>query len=158
MQENIKSRNSSATPRNSDRKLHGKREAYKRRNDMYVKAMYGNTLEKEEVRQDSRTALLQQIKDKDMADKSAMTEKTKESDFAISYDRICLQQDKEDRINRRAYLQQFRDENKRLMEVRADQLKKITQAKAYGREKSSSAKPSKLESHTALITYKLQTQ
>lgn len=33
-----------------DRKLHGKREAYKRRNDMYVKAMYGNTLEKEEVR------------------------------------------------------------------------------------------------------------
>jgi len=33
-----------------EHKLRGKREAYKRRNDLYVKAMYGNPLEKEEVK------------------------------------------------------------------------------------------------------------
>ena len=33
-----------------ERKLQGKREAYKRRNDAYVKAMYGSQQEKEEVR------------------------------------------------------------------------------------------------------------
>ena len=57
---------------------------------------------------------MQQMREKDMADKSAMVEKTKESDFAINYDRICLQQDKEDRVNKEKYLQQFRNENKRV--------------------------------------------
>lgn len=33
-----------------ENKLRGKREAYKRRNDLYVKAMYGNPSEKEEVK------------------------------------------------------------------------------------------------------------
>ena len=33
-----------------ERKLQGKREAYKRRNEMYVKAMYGSPQEKEEVK------------------------------------------------------------------------------------------------------------
>ena len=59
-------------------------------------------------------ALLQQMKEKDTTDKNAMVERTKESDFAINYDRICLQQDKEDRINKEKYLQQFRNENKRV--------------------------------------------
>ena len=54
------------------------------------------------------------MKEKDLADKDAMTERTKESDFAISYDRICLQQDKEDRVNKEKYLQQFRNENKKV--------------------------------------------
>lgn len=34
----------------AERKLDGKREAYRARNDLYVKAMYGNPQEKEEVR------------------------------------------------------------------------------------------------------------
>ncbi|XP_020606817.1 uncharacterized protein LOC110045557 [Orbicella faveolata] len=114
-----------------EHKLRGKREAYKRRNDLYVKAMYGNPLEKEEVKQDSRTALLQQMQEKALADKRAMTEKTKESDFAINYDRVCTQQDREDRINKERYLQQFRNENKRLMELRAEQQKKNTQARHH---------------------------
>lgn len=104
-----------------ERKMQGKREAYRRRNDMYVKAMYGGPKEKEEVKQMGRTALLEQMKEKDTANKNKMVEKIKESDFAISYDRICLQQDKEDRINKEKYLQQFRNENKRLMELRAEQ-------------------------------------
>ena len=33
-----------------ERRLQGKREAYQRRNDMYVKAMYGSPQEKEEVK------------------------------------------------------------------------------------------------------------
>ena len=65
-------------------------------------------------RQDGRTALLQQMQEKALADKRAMTEKTKESDFAINYDRVCIQQDREDRINKERYLQQFRNENKRV--------------------------------------------
>lgn len=67
------------------------------------------------LRQDGRTALLQQMKEKELADKNAMAEKTKESDFAISYDRICIEQDKEDKINKEKYLQQFRNENKRVL-------------------------------------------
>lgn len=106
-----------------EQKLRGKREIYRKRNEMYVKSMYGNPSEKEEVKQDSRTALLQQMKEKDLADKTATTEKTKESDFAINYDRICLQQDRQDRINKEKYLQQFRNENKRLIELRAEQQK-----------------------------------
>lgn len=110
-----------------ERKLQGKREAYRKRSEMYVKAMYGSPQEKEEVKQHSRAALLQQMKEKDLADKNAMTERTKESDFAISYDRICLQQDKEDRVNKEKYLQQFRNENKKLMELRAEHQKNDTQ-------------------------------
>lgn len=53
------------------------------------------------------------MQEKALADKRAMTEKTKESDFAINYDRVCTQQDREDRINKERYLQQFRNENKR---------------------------------------------
>ena len=67
------------------------------------------------LRQDGRTALLQQMKEKELAGKNAMAEKTKESDFAISYDRICIEQDKEDKINKEKYLQQFRNENKRVL-------------------------------------------
>lgn len=67
------------------------------------------------LRQDDRTALLQQMKEKELADKNAMAEKTKESNFAIGYDRICIQQDKEDKINKEKYLQQFRNENKRVL-------------------------------------------
>ena len=55
------------------------------------------------------------MKEKELADKNAMAEKTKESDFAISYDRICFEQDKEDKINKEKYLQQFRNENKRVL-------------------------------------------
>lgn len=55
------------------------------------------------------------MKEKELADKNAMAEKTKESDFAISYDRICIEQDKEDKINKEKYLQQFRNENKRVL-------------------------------------------
>lgn len=33
-----------------ERKLQGKREAYKRRNEMYLKAVYGSPQEKEEVK------------------------------------------------------------------------------------------------------------
>ena len=54
------------------------------------------------------------MQEKALADKRAMTEKTKESDFAINYDRVCIQQDREDRINKERYLQQFRNENKRV--------------------------------------------
>lgn len=46
-----------------------------------------------------------------------MTEKTKESDFAINYDRVCIQRDREDRINKERYLQQFRNENKRVRQM-----------------------------------------
>ena len=67
------------------------------------------------LRQMGRTALLEQMREKDTANKNKMVEKIKESDFAISYDRICLQQDKEDRINKEKYLQQFRNENKRVI-------------------------------------------
>ncbi|KAL9959672.1 hypothetical protein ACROYT_G033015 [Oculina patagonica] len=109
--------------------LRGKREVYKRRNERYVKAMYGNPLEKEQVKQDSRAALLQQMQEKALADKQATSDKTKESEFAINYDRVCIQQDREDRINKERYLQQFRNENKRLMELRAEQQKNNTQAR-----------------------------
>ena len=54
------------------------------------------------------------MEEKALADKRAMTEKTKESDFAINYDRVCIQQDREERINKERYLQQFRNENKRV--------------------------------------------
>ena len=41
-----------ATPnqKSAERILEGKREVYRKRNDAYVKAMYGNPVEKEEVR------------------------------------------------------------------------------------------------------------
>ena len=65
-------------------------------------------------RQESRRALLQQMKEKDEAHQTHLTERIKESDFAINYDRICLQQDKEERISKEKYLQQFRNENKRV--------------------------------------------
>lgn len=55
------------------------------------------------------------MKEKELADKNAMAEKTKETDFAIRYDRICIEQDKEDKINKEKYLQQFRNENKRVL-------------------------------------------
>lgn len=55
------------------------------------------------------------MKEKELADKNAMAEKTKESDFAISYDRICIEQDKEDKISKEKYLQQFRNENKKVL-------------------------------------------
>ena len=54
------------------------------------------------------------MKEKDEAHQTHLTERIKESDFAINYDRICLQQDKEERINKEKYLQQFRNENKRV--------------------------------------------
>lgn len=112
---------------NHEHKLRGKREIYKLRNDAYAKPMYGNSMEKERVKQESRRALLQQMKEKDEAHQTHLTERIKESDFAINYDRICLQQDKEERINKEKYLQQFRNENKRLMELRAEQQKRNTE-------------------------------
>ena len=57
---------------------------------------------------------MQQMQEKALADERAMTEKTKESEFAINYDRVCIQQDREDRVNKEKYLQQFRDENKKV--------------------------------------------
>lgn len=110
-----------------EHKLHGKREIYRNRNETYARSMYGNPVEKERVKQESRSALLQQMKEKDMAHQTHLSERIKESDFAINYDRICLQQDKEERINKEKYLQQFRNENKRLMELRAEQQKKNRQ-------------------------------
>ena len=64
-----------------------------------------------------RMALLEQMEEKEKANTTKMTEKTKESGFAINYDRICIQQDKEDRINKERYLQQFRNENKKVIFV-----------------------------------------
>lgn len=57
------------------------------------------------------------MQDKTLADKRAMTEKIKESDFAINYDRVCIQQDREERINKERYLQQFRNENKKVTNI-----------------------------------------
>lgn len=62
-------------------------------------------------------ALLEQMEEKEKANSTKMTEKTKESGFAINYDKICIQQDKEDRINKERYLQQFRNENKKVIFV-----------------------------------------
>lgn len=64
-----------------------------------------------------RMALLEQMEEKEKANSTKMTEKTKESGFAINYDKICIQQDKEDRINKERYLQQFRNENKKVIFV-----------------------------------------
>lgn len=64
-----------------------------------------------------RMALLEQMEEKEKANSTKMTEKTKESGFAINYDRICIQQDKKDRINKERYLQQFRNENKKVFFV-----------------------------------------
>ena len=61
-----------------------------------------------------RMALLEQIEEKEKVNSTKKIEKAKESGFAINYDRICIQQDKEDRINKGRYLQQFRNENKKV--------------------------------------------
>ena len=61
-----------------------------------------------------RAALQQQVQDHHQQQKKLSTDRYKESEFAIQYDKACLSQDREDRVNRKNYLKQFRDENKRV--------------------------------------------
>ncbi|EDO30462.1 predicted protein [Nematostella vectensis] len=96
-----------------EHKLRGKREAYMKRHELYVKSMYGNVIEKEQVRQKQRALLQEQIAEQDNKHRQYLDDRYKESNFAIHYDEACRRQDAEDRNNRKAYLQKFRDENKR---------------------------------------------
>ncbi|XP_032230519.1 trichohyalin [Nematostella vectensis] len=111
-----------------EHKLRGKREAYMKRHELYVKSMYGNVIEKEQVRQKQRALLQEQIAEQDNKHRQYLDDRYKESNFAIHYDEACRRQDAEDRNNRKAYLQKFRDENKRLMETRAEQLRREREA------------------------------
>ncbi|KXJ16252.1 uncharacterized protein LOC110236122 [Exaiptasia diaphana] len=119
---------------NEQAKLVNKREIYRQRNQQYVKAMYGDIAAKEEVRKNNRISLQQQIQEHDNNFQRHLKERYKESDFAINYDKACLQQDAVDKYERLKYLKTFRDENKKIMERKAEQLKHERQA-AYVQER-----------------------
>ncbi|XP_031566364.1 uncharacterized protein LOC116301446 [Actinia tenebrosa] len=95
-------------------KLINKRDAHRRRNEAYVKVVYGNSTEREEVRRRNRISLQQQIEERDENHRTFMKNRFGESEFAINYDKACLHQDAQDRKNRHDYLKTFRDENKRV--------------------------------------------
>lgn len=65
-------------------------------------------------RKKNRVSLQQQIQEHDDNYQRHLKDRYKESDFAINYDKACLQQDAVDKYDRLTYLKTFRDENKKV--------------------------------------------
>ncbi|KAL5015389.1 hypothetical protein ScPMuIL_009659 [Solemya velum] len=84
----------------------------------WSKAFYGAPAEKESYRKHFREVLKQQMTDYDTSKRQMFRENTMESKQAIDLDRKTLRNDAEDTMKKRAYLNQFRDSNKRFMEER----------------------------------------
>lgn len=88
-----------------------------------MKPIYGSKLEQEEYRKHIRTSLKDQMSDKATVHKTFMVDRVKESETAVAYDRQCLDKDKDSLIKKSLYLHKFRDENKKLMEKREQEMR-----------------------------------
>lgn len=101
-----------------------KRELKNKQYIQYTTKVYGTPCEKEAARKDHREALLEQIKQKDSDEKTKSTLKVKESQGALAYDRSCLESDQQEHTKKANYLKDFRDGNKKLIEIRSEEKRK----------------------------------
>ncbi|XP_038061978.1 uncharacterized protein LOC119732507 [Patiria miniata] len=108
---------------NDLRSLVMKREQYHKSHNRWMKPFYGSKVEQEDYRKNTREILKSQMSDRESTYRRYLLERMEESDRAIGYDRKCLEEDHVAFQKKSAFLQQFRDENKRLMELKEQQKK-----------------------------------
>jgi len=108
---------------NELRSLLMKREQYHKSHNRWMKPFYGSKVEQEDYRKNTREVLKSQMSDRENSYRQYLIERMEESDRAISYDRKCLDDDRKAFQKKSAFLRQFRDENKRLMELKEQQQK-----------------------------------
>ncbi|XP_033116406.1 uncharacterized protein LOC117116464 [Anneissia japonica] len=106
---------------NESRTNNMKRSQYYRFHSAWGKPFYGNKSEQEIYRKGIREVLKDQMSGKDQEMKQQLTDKVKESEDAVNYDKKCINEDKEAYQKKITFLMQFRDENKRLIESREEQ-------------------------------------
>eukprot|EP00058_Branchiostoma_floridae_P001577 XP_002587065.1 hypothetical protein BRAFLDRAFT_102983 [Branchiostoma floridae] len=91
------------------------------------KPYYGTPAEKESHRKNIRLILQEQMAERMQMQRESFRDRKQESEFAVQHDRQCLTDDALNHRKRAEYLQHFRDENKKLMEWKWDQMRQQRQ-------------------------------
>lgn len=107
------------------KRLNKKRELRTVQYGNYCKNFYGSPSEKEVLKSEHRQALLNQCREKEIAQKHAFRNKVKESQDAVALDQSYQELDSKQLDTRSKYLKQFRDQNKVLMEKRSAESRKL---------------------------------
>ncbi|XP_043934646.1 uncharacterized protein LOC122807730 [Protopterus annectens] len=103
---------------NHQRAVVMKQKEYCRYHQNWQRPFYGSRAEKEEYRHELRQILQRQINEKWNLQREAMASRTAESDAVREVDRNELLHDLEQRRNKANFMHSFRDENKKLMELK----------------------------------------
>ncbi|XP_041348239.1 uncharacterized protein LOC121367870 [Gigantopelta aegis] len=101
---------------NDRRRIFMQAREHERYHSAWAKGFYGPPAEREAYRKHFREVLKEQMSYQDYQKKQDLKNKIHESEVAVEYDKICLQEDTEKFIKRYTYLKNFRDGNKVIME------------------------------------------
>ncbi|XP_069499110.1 uncharacterized protein [Ambystoma mexicanum] len=103
---------------NQQRALVMQQKEYCRYHQDWQRPFYGSVAEKEEYRHELRQLLKRQMNEKWTLQKQVMLSQSKESETAMDADRSVLLQELENERSRALFLNKYRDENKKLMELK----------------------------------------
>lgn len=107
---------------------------YQGYHDQWSRPVYGSPVTQEGYRKQIRETLKFQMAERDKESRQSNRYKIQETNLALHNDNECHLTDKDDKRRKLEYLKQFRDENKRLMELREEQ-RKIQVVIEHGRER-----------------------
>ena len=101
-------------------RLSKKREVRILQYQRYAKTFYGTPAEKELLRKEHRVALLDQLRQNEQAQKDVKRNKVTETRTVVALDKSNQDTDNKRQGTKSQYLKQYRDQNKILMETRAE--------------------------------------
>ncbi|XP_046840073.1 uncharacterized protein LOC124434867 isoform X1 [Xenia sp. Carnegie-2017] len=99
-----------------------------KRSDAYRVAFYGSQKEKEAYRQNIRSQLKEQVREKDDLQRQHLIDRVAESDKAVASDRMSKQEDDAMRKKKAEYLKQFSNGNKKIMEEKEISSRRVKEA------------------------------
>ncbi|XP_029457042.1 uncharacterized protein LOC115091183 [Rhinatrema bivittatum] len=103
---------------NQQRAIVMQQKEYCRYHQGWQRPFYGSVAEKEEYRQELRQLLKKQMSEKWAVQRQMLKSQAKDAETAREADRLALLHDLEQERTKAAFLQRFRDENKKLMEIK----------------------------------------
>ncbi|XP_028410865.1 uncharacterized protein LOC114533533 [Dendronephthya gigantea] len=98
------------------------------RYESYRVAFYGTPSQKEAYRQQIRSQLKDQVKEKDDLHRRQLIDRVAESDTAVANDQKSKQEDNNMKQKKADYLKQFSNENKKIMEEKEKSSQKTREA------------------------------
>lgn len=103
---------------NQQRAIVMQQKEYCRYHQAWQRPFYGSVAEKEEYRHELRQLLKRQMNEKWALQRQTMASQAKESKVAMDADRSAILQEMENGRTRALFLNKYRDENKKLMELK----------------------------------------